>query len=359
MAIHWQTGKEETDSRVLFRLEQGGSWKEQKGTFTQLSDTDYLAHLVKLEDLEPNCQYEFKIEGKEGSYRFQTMPGSLKRRVRFVVGGDAYSHLGLLRQMNALIASQNPDFVVVGGDIAYAYGHSLLRRTKQGSIKRWREFLREWKTQMVTSQGMMIPMLAVVGNHDVRRKNKDGVFETLFAFSDSDTSYRAVDFGNYLSLVLLDTGHIHPIDGDQVEWLRQTLKAREHVPYMMAAYHMGGYPSVYSYEGSTPSRIRKCWSPLFEQYHLNLAFEHHNHAYKRTYPIKNNQIDAEGVVYLGDGSWGVSPRYVKNSKMWYLEKAKKINAVCLITLDEKEGQMEALSIEGDRIDLMQIDARGV
>lgn len=50
------------------------------------------------------------------------------------------------------------------------------------------------------------------------------------------------------------------------------------------------------------------------------AFENHDHVYKRTYPLKNNQVVADGTIYLGDGAWGVLPHYADPSR-WYLEKA--------------------------------------
>lgn len=54
----------------------------------------------------------------------------------------------------------------------------------------------------------------------------------------------------------------------------------------MAIYHVPAYPSARSFTGRTQSMIRKHWVPLFEKSTMNLAFENHDHAYKRTYPIK-------------------------------------------------------------------------
>jgi hypothetical protein len=34
------------------------------------------------------------------------------------------------------------------------------------------------------------------------------------------------------------------------------------------------------------------------------VFEHHDHAYKRTHPLLDGHINSNGIVYLGDGSWG-------------------------------------------------------
>ena len=201
----------------------------------------------------------------------------------------------------------------------------------------------------------MIPILPVVGNHDVKGLSLDPLkydpmFYDIFALPESRVPFRSVNFGDYLSLFLLDTGHNYLIESEQADWLKKALGARENASYKMAVYHVGAYPSVYPYNGLIPQQIRETWCPIFERYRLNAAFEHHSHAYKRTYPIKNEAIDPNGVIYLGDGSWGVSPRKVKNRNMWYLARGESENAVCVITLNQDRALIEALSIYGEVID---------
>lgn len=355
MTIQWHSSKEEEQTEVLFRRAGAKEWKSQAGVFNVLHSTDYIAHTVELVDLMPDTVYEFMFPGKKKTYKFRTMPQELNRPVRFAIGGDAYYYLNIFRRMCAQVAARDPDFVVVGGDIAYTNGRSSVFHTQNWEINRWRTFLREWKVQMVTSDGRLIPLIPVVGNHDVKGSQKDPFkselfFYEIFTFPQKNIAYRNIDFGSYLSLTLLDSGHTHPIGGKQTEWLADALSERENFDYKFAAYHVGAYPSVYPYNGSVPRQIRENWCPLFEQYHLNGAFEHHSHTFKRTHPIKREKIDPNGVVYFGDGSWGVSPRKVKNAKMWYMLKGEQENAVFLITLDQHMGAVEAISIDGKAID---------
>ena len=166
---------------------------------------------------------------------------------------------------------------------------------------------------MTTKEGRLIPFLIVPGNHDILPDHYE-LFFTLFAFPQKQL-YRSMQFGNYLTLFLLDTGHFQPVEGRQTVFLKKALAAAANIPYKFAVYHEAAYPSYYPYNGITPKKIRTHWVPLFEEYHLTAAFENHNHAYKRTYPIKANQIDPDGVTYFGDGSWGVTPR--GPSDQWY------------------------------------------
>ncbi len=358
MTIHWHTAEEVTQE-VSYRKVGDEIWQQSSGVYVRIPKTQVVVHTLELVDLEPGVDYEFHFSESNEMNRFRTMPESLDASVRFVVGGDAYYYLDTFKKMNREIAQLNPDFIVVGGDIAYTHGHRVFFKGKGWQLRRWQTFLRTWKEQMVTVDGRLIPILPVVGNHDVRASSMNLfsdhlLFYELFAFADRSFSYHVLDFSSYLSLFILDTGHIYHIEGEQTAWLKENLSQRENVPYKIAAYHVGAYPSVYPYRGGVPKQIRKEWCPLFEKYHLNVAFEHHNHAYKRTYPMKEEKIDPSGVIYMGDGSWGVPTRYPKNKKRAYLAKAKKLNAVCLVTLERDGACIQAVSIDGKYIDEVNI-----
>lgn len=351
MTVQWHS--KEADSQVSYRKVGESEWQVKEGVFNPLPKTKVLVHTVEMDELEPNTDYQFSLVGREGEYLFRTLPKSLAKPVKFVIGGDAYVSLSTLRKMNARIASQDPDFVVVGGDIAYTTNRRAVYKSDGWELNRWNIFLKEWKSLMVTSDGRMIPMMVVLGNHDIKPISlspapQHFLFYELFALEEKGKPYRVFDAGDYLSLFLLDTGHTYHIEGQQSEWLKNNLFRRENVLYKMAAYHVGAYPSVYSYKGGVPKKIRSEWSPLFERYRLNVAFEHHNHAYKRTFPMKDGKIDPEGVIYMGDGSWGISPR--KPKKMWYLDFAERTNAVCLITLNSEKSTIEGINLKGEVID---------
>lgn len=353
MTVQWQTDDSDRVSTVLYRKLGEAEWQSQEGIFAPIPKTHLLVHTVELDELEPGAEYLFCLQGKTGEFRFRTLSSSLAKPVKFVVGGDAYYYFSTMHKMNQQIAALDPDFVVVGGDIAYTNGRRAVFKTKGWELRRWRTFLKEWKTQMVTSDGRMIPILPVLGNHDIKasaldKNHKDFLFYELFALQEEGIPYRVFDVGNYLSLFLLDSGHSFHIGGQQSTWLKKTLSSRENIPYKMAAYHISAFPSVYPYRGSGAKKIRTEWSPLFERYHLNVAFEHHNHAYKRTHPMKGSKIDPDGVIYMGDGSWGVNPR--KPKKLWYLDAAAQTNAVCLVTLSAEKAEVKAIGIRGEEID---------
>ncbi len=351
MVVQWHTSQKQPLSALSYRQEGSNEWREAIGTSNGLPKSALLVHSVELVDLQADTMYQFRL-GETGSiYKFRTCPKDLKRPLKFAIAGDVYFYLYLLRKMNQEIASSDPDFVIVGGDLAYTHGHKTLFKGRDWEAKRWGTFFREWHKQMVAPDGRLIPMLVVVGNHDVKPHELGGAFYSLFAFPEKNKAYRALDFGPYFSLFLLDTNHTHPIGGEQALWLEEALSRRAEVPFKIPVYHVGAYPSVYPYESRVPKMIRELWTPLFEKHGVKLAFENHNHAYKRTHPIKAGKVDPEGVVYLGDGAWGVSPRKPKNIKnQWYMAKSAQLNCFWLVTLSQEGYAVKSLNREGKLIE---------
>jgi hypothetical protein len=161
-------------------------------------------------------------------------------------------------------------------------------------------------------------MVVCIGNHEVNggynKTLKDAPFFT--AFHDGlfrETSYATLDFGNYLSLVLLDTGHAAKIEGEQTDWLDKTLAHRQDLPHLFIINHVPAYPSFRNPDADKGSKTatgtgdgnRKHWVPLFEKHNVDIVLEHHDHTFKRTHPLLGGHVDLQrGILDLGDGSWG-------------------------------------------------------
>lgn len=349
MAIQWHTTLEEESDAIEIQ-EMGKEWRKVKGSHLSLGDR--FVHQTLLDNLNPDTEYSFRLADDPAIYKFRTIPQTLKNPFRFAVGGDLYQTPDLFRKMCRAVKNKDPLFVVIGGDIAYAINKNpfKLRSTPK---KQWFSFLQEWKEEMIAPEGQVIPFLIVPGNHDLSPEHADLFFD-LFAFPERKL-YRTIDFGDYLSLILLDSDIFDPIEGEQTEWLEQTLRSHSEFPFQFAVYHMAAYPSVYSYTGEIPQRIRTYWCPLFDKYNLPAAFENHNHAYKRTFPIKNNQINDSGVVYLGDGCWGALPRATKSA--WYLAKRERKNNVFVIELSQESAKIEAVGLQEELIDSLKIPSK--
>jgi hypothetical protein len=104
---------------------------------------------------------------------------------------------------------------------------------------------------------------------------------------------------------------VSPIGGAQTDWLGRALADRQDRPHLLVANHVPAYPSYRAPTSALLSSVlgtgegnRRNWCPLFERYRVDAVLEHHDHTFKRTHPLTDGRPERNGVVYLGDGSWG-------------------------------------------------------
>lgn len=331
MTIHWHTvGEAQT---ALYHRQLGQTdWVRAQGSAQPFVGTDRFVHTVEVVGLTAATDYEFCFRPGEKIFKFRTMPKDLSRPVRFVTGGDVYHEHKWMDPMNALAGKLDPAFVVFGGDLAYAHGG-----TNDEKITRWFDYFASWKTNAVAPDGRLIPMLVAIGNHEVKGSYRQPIekarsFYTLFSLPGPQ-GYACLDFGKYLSLLLLDSDHTHTIAGAQTDWLRDQLSDRRRIPHVIPFYHTPGYSGYRTDTGAQAKEVRAHWSPLFDRYGVKLAFENHDHCFKRTHPLRDGKIDPKGTVYLGDGAWGVGLRKPDpNIPRWYIARSGDIRHLYLVTL---------------------------
>lgn len=356
MTLQWiSEGSNNQD--VEFQKAGDKDWNRIKATLVTLprNSQNYNLHRVELKNLNPDTIYKFRIDSSERIYRFHTLPICGTKPLRFVVGGDMYHEAsGSPMEQTCRTASKtNPMFALLGGDLAYSGSKFPFMRE---NFSRWLTWLKIWQDNMVTEEGCLIPMIPAIGNHETngwfdQSPKQAPFFYTLF-LSGPAQGYRVLDFGNYLSLFLLDSGHTHPVEGEQTHWLNQALDKRQNIPHKFAIYHVPAYPSHGHFKNKVSAAIRNHWVPIFERFRLQAAFENHCHTYKRSHPILMGKVNEKGILYLGDGAWGVSktrlPKTPENS--WYIAKSASVRHFILVTLDGPVRLFQAIDSYGNLVD---------
>jgi len=351
MTIHWHNYNPTGGSLSWRKLGSSDPWTGVLGTSEEFPYSERWIHTARVVGLTPDTEYEFTAEGYSEVFRFKTMPAQLSRPVKFAVGGDV-SVGQTADTMTASIASHSPDFIVVGGDLAYA-------DARAENYWKWYRYFESWFHRARTPDGRLIPKLVAIGNHEVYdglvqnhpdfeptpnwRLRYAPYFYRCFAFPGSN-GFGVVDFGQYLSLVILDTDHTNRIQ-DQSEWLSNTLAARRGRPHVIPIYHTPAYTSHRSALDAQSLAVKQYWVPLFESAGVKLAFEHHDHTFKVTKPILAGNEASDGIVYVGDGLWGIDSRPPDTSR-WYLSAASEQNHVYLITLESAGRTVKAVGLDG-------------
>ncbi|MCC5844339.1 MAG: metallophosphoesterase [Verrucomicrobia bacterium] len=348
---YWKTGSDEHRTAVT-RVKQVAQWQRK---FTQR---------VELTGLEPDTEYRFQVEGYD-DYGFRTMPATLDEPIRLAIGGDTRHSQQSMERTSRMVMEHNPRAIIWGGDLAYANGVA-------SNLYRWREWFDANHNTLIDERRVVTPIVVAIGNHEMRsgyyfrhsdyaptdewRESVAPYFYSLFAFP-GHPGYNVLDFGDYLSLIILDSDHTAPVGGEQTRWLERVLAERQHVRHLFPVYHVTAYPSARDFNDRTSAAVRRHWVPLFEEYGVRLAFENHDHTYKRTHPIRNGEVVSpeEGVVYIGDGAWGVGLRRVHNvEETWYLKEAQSILHAFIVTLHPTHVEVKVHSANGDLIDEVDI-----
>ncbi len=296
-------------------------WITNRVVTKPFGNTTIKVYRCEFTNLTPGTEYLLQIGTSIHTCRFRTMPAKATDTFTWVSGGDCGTGPHAIGT-NQIAAKQEPYFALIGGDLGYDNG---------SSAKTAIQFLQNYSKHMIDPKGRLIPMVTCIGNHEVRGGYKgwreDATYYLpLFDGLYKESTYGALDFGDYLSLILLDTGHVSPIGGAQTDWLDSALAAREDRPHLIVANHVPAYPSFRSPGVTVPvsgametalktigfkdklsgtgEENRKFWCPLFEKYAVDAVLEHHDHTFKRTHPLVGGLRDRYGVPYLGDGSWG-------------------------------------------------------
>jgi hypothetical protein len=328
MTIQWiGPEKPPADCAIAFTPDPAAPWQTQSPLVRPYPKTDLKVFRTELAGLKPDTMYQFRIGPGSQTHRFRTMPAKATNAIHFISGGDCGTNIHALNN-NTQAARQDPAFALVGGDLGYDNGKSV-----NTSL----DFICNYSKSMIARDGRLIPLLACLGNHEVdggygKPREKAPFFYALFDGLFSQTSYGCLDFGNYLSLVLLDTGHNSPIGGEQAHWLEQTLKQRVDNPNVFAVNHVPAYPSFRKMtsaatqpskdgKGGTGVDNRHYWVPLFDKYRVPVVLEHHDHTFKRTKKLIDGMPNDNGVLYLGDGSWGKLRSPQSPDKLHYLASA--------------------------------------
>lgn len=404
ITIDWHTVNGERPAVMEYRIKGNDDWQSSTGSTHDFPHSQRTINRVELTGLLPDSKYEFRFGNDSKVYKFRTMPDKLTRPLRIAVGGDTMHHKDFFEETNRQVLKYDPDFVVVGGDIAYADGRppqeqgiradpqtrgrvTGSRKAPEEGDNLWYHWFDGYKNTLITENGRVIPMILTIGNHEVLgsyysnmegyeqtdeyREQRAPYFFSLFAMP-GQPGYNVLDFGDYMSFILLDSDHTNPLDGEQKEWLERVLTERQHVPHVFPKYHVPAFPSVRRFNNEVSVRVREHWVPVFEKHNLRVVFENHDHAYKRTHPIRGGQISSNGIVYVGDGSWGTVPRSLGGREMavsyrsgdghkspdenpyseeyWYINTAKSVMHFILLTIDGPHQHMLMIDSKGNIID---------
>jgi len=231
----------------------------------------------------------------------------------FIYLGDAQNGLETWGQLieKSVLEHDEARFILMAGDLV----------NRGNDRDDWDLFFNAGRS--VFSKKTLVP---VIGNHE-NQGGYPGLYLSLFNLLDNGpktlTPERAYTFnyGNAL-FVVLDSNL--PLT-TQTTWLESVLKSTK-AQWKFVSYHHPAYPSS---DRAVNPDFQKHWLPLFDRYEVDFALQGHDHAYLRTYPIRDGKAYKEASEEKDQARSYVGTRYlisVSGEKMYpqkpsnYIEK---------------------------------------
>jgi acid phosphatase type 7 len=244
-------------------------------------------HAVTLAGLEPGTTYSYIVgSGKLWSEpaEFTTAPARTEP-FSFIYMGDAQNGLdrwgSLLR--NAFRERPDAAFYIMAGDLV-----------NRGADRD------DWDSLFHNARGIYDrrQLVPVIGNHECQGGHPTlylKLFELPVNGPENIEKERAYSFEYSNALFVILDSNLDP--ATQTEWLDREL-GRSKATWKFVVYHHPAY-------SSTPARdnkkLRELWTPIFDKHRVDMALQGHDHAYLRTYPMRDQKrvgSPAEGTVYI-------------------------------------------------------------
>ena len=284
-------------------------------------------------NLEPSTNYSYEFSSSVSSavsmssnYVFTTPSNGFP--ITFSVIGDLGQTSDSLSTLQHL-DSHAPSFILHAGDMSYA----------DCDGPRWDSYFSD-----TSLYSIKYPWMVCAGNHEIEPDNITGEvmipYKNFFRMPwtipyEDTTNYFQVpmnkgldctpsaftsgfDFGNsFYSFTIENLVHVVVLNSytntdassNQYVWLRDELSEnvnRTRTPWLLVMFHSPWYNSNVAHQNeSNTLEMRDNMESLLVQYHVNMVFSGHVHAYERSHPVAFGDVDEKsGVTYLNIGDGG-------------------------------------------------------
>lgn len=292
--VQWRTSPAIADGAVEFHEKAVGDTATGEVAALQLTLEDPLVvndpvnhrFTAALTGLKPGHTYTYRTGSKEADSwspwaEFTTAPETVTP-FSFIYLGDPQIGFDFWGQLMETAFTHRHDaaFYIVAGDLV----------NKGNNRDNWDLFFDAGSN--VFAQRPIIP---TIGNHEM----EPFMYLDMFTLPEDGPPEvppeRAYSFAYSNALfVVLDSNLSARA---QRAWLEEQL-ANSTATWKFAVYH---HPAYSSADNRDNSDVRKYWCDLFDTYHVDIAFQGHDHAYLRTHPMRDGKAvpsPAEGTYYI-------------------------------------------------------------
>jgi hypothetical protein len=205
--------------------------------------------------------------------------------------------------MDQVVAAQRPAFHLLADDIAYAdddgrgYRPALVKGSAPGVFHPlvWDLYLAQ-----IAPVAAQIPWMVTMGNHDMEALYSPDGYDgqlcrfavpgngpascpAVYSFTCQNVAFLALDANDVSYEIPANLGYS---GGEQTRWIAAQLSAyrgEAGIDFIVALLHHCAHCTGRTH--GSDGGVREHWTPLFDQYQVDLVINGHNHLYERTDPI--------------------------------------------------------------------------
>ncbi|HJZ93444.1 MAG TPA: metallophosphoesterase family protein [Gemmataceae bacterium] len=316
---------------------------------TAEAEKDATIHEVKIDGLEPETKYVYRVsttaaDGKTVTsplYQFMTAvkEGSA---FSFAVIGDTQKNPKMTAKVAKVMYDRRPHFVVHCGDVV-----------DNGPDKK------EWVHELFGPCAELFARSAVfptIGNHE---KNHEWYYK-YFSLPAPEYRYR-YRYGNADFFVVDSNKPLKP-ESEQFKWLDEQL-GDSTAKWKFVYHHHPAWSSDSDDYGNTyrgagwlgDLNVRNLVG-LYEKHKVDVVFNGHIHLYERTWPLRAGQVDQKnGVVYVTSGGGGGWLDDVGPLPTWFKAQVRVDFHCCYVNVHGGRLEFKAFDHNGQLFDQFELD----
>jgi hypothetical protein len=317
-----------------------------------LNDPVIRRHRANVGGLEPDRVYRYALgDGTSGGWGpWQAVKTAPERGhpLRFLYLGDAQTGLERWGRLLESAVRRHPgmDFLVLAGDLV----------DRGNERTNWDHFF--LRAAPVLDH---LPLMPCVGNHEYLDVGPR-LFRAFFELPhngprgiDPDLAY-SFEAGDAHFAVMDSTLAVWDADAArrQADWLDATL-SRTKARWKIVIFHHPVYPS---HPWRDMPALREHWVPVFDEHHVDLVLQGHDHAYQRTYPLRGHRRadgPGRGTTYVISVS---GDKYVDQVRRENVETGLAgVSTYQTIEIDPRADRLTycAWTEDGQIVDAFQLD----
>ena len=352
--IQWRTALDVDGHAAQFHKKGDGNMKTAPASVITISDSrlvndpEALRAVVTLEDLEPSTTYAYRVGSETGGawsewLSFNTAPQTAEP-FSFLYFGDVQTGFTIWTSLLDAANEISPEaaFCLVAGDLV-----------NRGNWRNeWDEFFDAGSDFLKTR-----PIVPAIGNHECPHGQDPWLYLDTFKLPQNGPEGiehgRAYSFRYSNALFIILDSNLTP--ASQRTWLEHKLSTSNDT-WKFVMYH---HPAYSARTRRDNPQVRAQWCDLFDKYGVDIAFQGHDHAYKRTKPMRANEIAEStdnGVIYIvsvaGDkmyepGEFDYAPMTLADTPTWQV--------IDIETGEADRLNYRAYDLEGNLVDEFTIE----